>query len=58
MDDADSLGEGALLLLDLLDNLSDGLGELEDGELVGVSDLEGGERMEGRARVSEGRIYM
>jgi hypothetical protein len=41
VDDLDTLLEVAVLLLNLLDDLSDGLGKLEDGELVRVSDVDG-----------------
>lgn len=42
MDDVDSLSQGvALLLLDLLDDVTDSLGELKDSELVLVTDVDG-----------------
>jgi hypothetical protein len=36
----DALLEVAALLLDLFDDLPDGLGKLENGELVGVADVD------------------
>lgn len=41
VNDVDLLGEGTALLLNLLNDRSDRLSELEDGELVGVSDVDG-----------------
>ena len=40
MDNVDPSLEGTLLLLDLLDGLPDGLGELEDSELVRASNVD------------------
>jgi len=40
VDDVDPSLEGTLLLLDLLDGLPDGLGELEDSELVRASNVD------------------
>jgi hypothetical protein len=41
VDDVDPSLEGTLLLLDLLDDIPDSLGKLEDGELVGRSNVDG-----------------